>query len=663
MTKIIFEDHADAPLAQIVGMHDGTADDTKGKLGFYVNDGSGEELALTLANDKAAHFGGPLVVWGNDIAGGGTDRDLTIHAEGNIILKCDTDNQEDEIFQFVNGADGVAASITEAGVVTATSFAGALTGNASTATKIESITNSNIVQLTATQTLTNKTLTAPTLTTPALGTPASGVLTNTTGYTGDSSLVTTGTVTSGIWNSTFGATANTLISGSLGSNASLIRSLTAVGISGSFTSVSSSLAARLTEEEAEGFDVSGSWQGYITGSGLVSASAFSSPSQGTVRATINGVTTDVDTGLQVGDSPVFNVISGSDIYGSGLYVSSSASTNVIQVGADGSGGIQKWEWHRDGTRRWLIYNDGRTNQAPIPQDSMVFKHGLVTDGADHINFHMEQDDQTVYFHGDVSASGIVYGSQGYFESDNGTLLTLERNGDQNAAIVFKNSQGYMVAGIDNDAHNDGANVFGIGYVGDIIDSEGQNNATFVVTGSQVVINNATTASNGAALTVGGGITAEGEISSSEAIFAKGTHLDFQVSASTSTLLQVEGNISASGTFSCEKSASIGKITNQKGMFTVNYGTGADITGSLNSAGDGYGDVVSFATTASNIIPGTICYMRNNNATWNRTDADAETTSTPMLGVFLGNSTDVLLRGFVKLAPITGSTTNTIGVPI
>ena len=49
------------------------------------------------------------------------------------------------------------------------------------------------------QTLTNKTLTSPTLTTPALGTPASGVLTSCTGYTGDSSLTTTGTVTSGTW--------------------------------------------------------------------------------------------------------------------------------------------------------------------------------------------------------------------------------------------------------------------------------------------------------------------------------------------------------------------------------------------------------------------------------------------------------------------------------
>jgi hypothetical protein len=57
---------------------------------------------------------------------------------------------------------------------------GDVTGNADTATKIASITNSNIVQLTATQTLTNKTLTSPTLTTPALGTPASGNLANCT---------------------------------------------------------------------------------------------------------------------------------------------------------------------------------------------------------------------------------------------------------------------------------------------------------------------------------------------------------------------------------------------------------------------------------------------------------------------------------------------------
>lgn len=40
-------------------------------------------------------------------------------------------------------------------------------------------------------------------------------------------------------------------------------------------------------------------------SGFVSASSFSSPSQGTVRATINGVQTDVDTGLQTTDTVQF----------------------------------------------------------------------------------------------------------------------------------------------------------------------------------------------------------------------------------------------------------------------------------------------------------------------------------------------------------------------
>ena len=64
--------------------------------------------------------------------------------------------------------------------ITFPTFNQSTTGNAATATKITSITNSNIVQLASTQTLTNKTLTSPTLTTPALGTPASGTLTNCT---------------------------------------------------------------------------------------------------------------------------------------------------------------------------------------------------------------------------------------------------------------------------------------------------------------------------------------------------------------------------------------------------------------------------------------------------------------------------------------------------
>jgi len=50
--------------------------------------------------------------------------------------------------------------------------------------------------------------TSPTLITPALGTPASGVLTNATGYTGDSSLVTSGALNSGSITSGFGTIDN-----------------------------------------------------------------------------------------------------------------------------------------------------------------------------------------------------------------------------------------------------------------------------------------------------------------------------------------------------------------------------------------------------------------------------------------------------------------------
>lgn len=81
--------------------------------------------------------------------------------------------------------------------VTSTAFVGALTGNASTATKIASITNSNIVQLTATQTLTNKTLTSPTITgTGAIAGTFTGDLTG--DVTGNADTATTATTANGV---------------------------------------------------------------------------------------------------------------------------------------------------------------------------------------------------------------------------------------------------------------------------------------------------------------------------------------------------------------------------------------------------------------------------------------------------------------------------------
>ena len=90
---------------------------------------------------------------------------------------------------------------------------------------------------------------------------ASGNLYGTVATPAQTSITSVGTIGTGIWNSTFGATANTLVSGSLGTNATLIRSLTAVvisgsanaaNISGSFTTTSSSLASKVTTLEGTG---------------------------------------------------------------------------------------------------------------------------------------------------------------------------------------------------------------------------------------------------------------------------------------------------------------------------------------------------------------------------------------------------------------------------
>lgn len=56
-------------------------------------------------------------------------------------------------------------------------------------------------------------------------------------------------------------------------------------------------------------------------SGIISSSTFSSPSQGTVRAVINGTQTDVDTGLQTGDSPQFT----------NLNISSTITASIISA--------------------------------------------------------------------------------------------------------------------------------------------------------------------------------------------------------------------------------------------------------------------------------------------------------------------------------------------
>ena len=122
------------------------------------------------------------------IAGGGSltvsssQTNISSLLNTGLVVGRDTDNQikfgtDNQIIFRVNGGDNVIFK--PSGEITAISFTGDLTGdvtgnatgssgsctgNSATATKIASITNTNIVQLTGTQTLSNKTLTSPTLT-------------------------------------------------------------------------------------------------------------------------------------------------------------------------------------------------------------------------------------------------------------------------------------------------------------------------------------------------------------------------------------------------------------------------------------------------------------------------------------------------------------------
>ena len=128
-----------------------------------------------------------------------------------------------------------------------------------------------------------------------------------------------------------------------GSNASLNQISASGGFKGDGSAITNvsfdNIASKPTLFSGSGqfaTDVSGSWQGYITGSGIVSSSVASSPSQGTIRLSTNGVNTDVDSGLQTGDSPTFagltstgNVVVQGTLTAETYVVSSSITTMSI----------------------------------------------------------------------------------------------------------------------------------------------------------------------------------------------------------------------------------------------------------------------------------------------------------------------------------------------
>ena len=70
-TQITMRDHASAVLVKAIGSHDGTANDTKGKLQFYTHNGSSSTLALTIDSEQIATFADNVVI-GGDLTINGT---------------------------------------------------------------------------------------------------------------------------------------------------------------------------------------------------------------------------------------------------------------------------------------------------------------------------------------------------------------------------------------------------------------------------------------------------------------------------------------------------------------------------------------------------------------------------------------------------------------
>lgn len=109
-----------------------------------------------------------ITVNSSDVAVTAAQTGITSVINAALVVGRDDHNQidfsTDNEIKFKTNNETPVIIMKASGEIEATKFDGDLEGNADTATKIASITNSNIVQLTSTQTLTNKTLTAPTLT-------------------------------------------------------------------------------------------------------------------------------------------------------------------------------------------------------------------------------------------------------------------------------------------------------------------------------------------------------------------------------------------------------------------------------------------------------------------------------------------------------------------
>ncbi len=116
-SKIIFEDHANAALAQVEASHVGASDDTKGKIVFSTHTGSSLTAALTIDDTQLSTFAGDVII-------GGATPTLTIGDAGTVdtMLLFDGNAQDFHIALDDNVDDLVIGVGNSAGTTTAISI-------------------------------------------------------------------------------------------------------------------------------------------------------------------------------------------------------------------------------------------------------------------------------------------------------------------------------------------------------------------------------------------------------------------------------------------------------------------------------------------------------------------------------------------------------------
>ena len=211
---------------------DGTGDPSIATItagsGINVTNGAGSiTITSTAAGGTVTNVATAGTVNGLTLTGGAITTTGTITLGGTLANVANSALTNDSV-TIGSTAVALGATVTTfAGLtsVTSTDFVGDLTGNADTSTKIDSITNSNIVQLAASQALTNKNLTGAGNTFPtfnqsttgnaATATEAAGVAANSVALGADTTGNYVGTLTAGTGITSTGATSGEGIAHSL----------------------------------------------------------------------------------------------------------------------------------------------------------------------------------------------------------------------------------------------------------------------------------------------------------------------------------------------------------------------------------------------------------------------------------------------------------------